>query len=257
MSAQLTGPRRSLVWNQPFIYREDGFRCQLLVFRNVANLSEIVFTKTECRLLTEKRLTLEALQPGTLQHMASLPNTLIAGVGKSGTTSLCADLAVHEDVYVYHSKETNYFTFNYDKGEEWFRGLFSPASEKIILDGSADLTLTGQTDEIFDRVAALLPKARMLFMVRHPIRRIESHYVQELANGRPVLPFHEALEAWHLISGSLYNKTLNTILDRFSADQIHILFFEDYLSDKPGCPSSEFFGMLSLFRNGGSGSVSV
>lgn len=173
--------------------------------------------------------------------MGTLPNTLIAGVAKSGTTSLCDDLALHPNVYLYHSKETNYFSFNHHKGEDWFRGLFEPAGEKIILDGSPDYTARARTAEFFDRVQALLPDAQLIFMVRHPIKRLESQYIQELANGRTPLPFDTAIRSWELlIDGSLYHKAQTIITERFAPEQMHTLFLEDYLLDKTGSMQALF-----------------
>jgi hypothetical protein len=82
-------------------------------------------------------------------------------------------------------------------------------------------------------------------MVRHPIERIESQYVQELSNGRTPIPFSEALERWHLLEGSLYEKNLQLVESIFEASNIHVIFFEDYIKNKE-IVVKELFRFLDL-----------
>jgi hypothetical protein len=53
-----------------------------------------------------------------MSSLGTFPNTLFIGAGKSGTTSICDDLALHPDIYIYPAKETSYFSFNYKNGED-------------------------------------------------------------------------------------------------------------------------------------------
>ncbi|WP_282063772.1 sulfotransferase family protein [Roseobacter litoralis] len=164
--------------------------------------------------------------------MSTLPNALVIGAAKAGTTSLCDDLARHSDVYFYHSKETHFFSFNYDKGLPWYKSLFSPADEKIIIEGSPEYASIGQSEEIAQRIHAVIPDARLLYMVRNPLQRIASMYVQKVADERSDMSFHDALRRWPLIDGSLYEKNYRAFADVFGEDQIHVIFLHEYTSSK-------------------------
>ena len=164
--------------------------------------------------------------------MSTLPNTLLVGAAKAGTTSLCRDLERHPDIYMYPSKETHFFSFRYDKGIDYYQSLFRPNGQPIVMEASPEYSTRGHTQRSADRIAEHIPDARIIYMVRHPLRRLESEYVQELANGLDPLPFSKAIFDWNLIEGSLYQKNYQIFADKFGPENIHVLFFEDYLAEK-------------------------
>ncbi len=164
--------------------------------------------------------------------MTSLPNTILIGAAKAGTTSLCKDLDFHPDVYLYPSKETRFFSAGYDKGLDYYRSLFHPKGQKVIMEASPDYSTGLRAPRVADRIHADLPNARLIYMVREPLARMESEYVQELANGHTRIDFAEAVSAWKLLNGSLYDETYEIFTKHFREDQIHVVFFEDYVSDK-------------------------
>ena len=73
------------------------------------------------------------------------------------------------------------------------------------MEASPEYTEAGRAGEIAGRIAATLGRdLRLIYMVRDPLERIASAYVQEVANGRPVLPFSAAIRGWALEQGSRY-----------------------------------------------------
>ena len=165
--------------------------------------------------------------------MGALPNAIVIGAAKAGTTSLCDDLDRHPDIHFYHSKETHYFSFNHHKGADWYQSLFAPAGEAVVMEGSPEYAAWGRSEEIAERIHALLPEVKLLYMVRDPLPRIASMYVQEVTNTGEALPFSEALRAWpRLIDGSLYERNYRIFADRFGAEQIHVVFLDDYRAGK-------------------------
>jgi len=62
--------------------------------------------------------------------LRTLPDFLIIGATKSGTTSLYGLITAHPDVLPAHIKETNYFNAHYQRGMRWYRGHFPSALYK-------------------------------------------------------------------------------------------------------------------------------
>ena len=170
--------------------------------------------------------------------MTALPNTILVGAAKAGTTSLCSDLEHHPDIYLYPSKETHFFSFRYDQGIDYYRSLFRPSGQKIVMEASPEYSTRGQSQKSVDRMLQHIPDAKLIYMVRNPMRRLESEYVQELANGLKPVAFRDAVFDWDLIDGSLYEKNYQIFAKAFSPENVHVVFFEDYLSDKSGTVSA-------------------
>lgn len=142
-----------------------------------------------------------------------LPNFVIVGERKSGTTALCHWMA-HPDVYMHPREDMNYFiedeilvTTTWRDGpadpQRWERthsaeqyaSLFTEANDqRAIGEKSADLFFWRPAHE---RMVRLLPEAKFIVLLRDPVKRAWSHYLDELAkgDGRESLPFDDALAA--------------------------------------------------------------
>ena len=166
-----------------------------------------------------------------------LPNFLVIGAAKSATTSLCALLAKHPEVYFCPSKEISFFNRDdlYEgKGMSLYESIFNDASGyKAVGEGSIQYSRSALFPHTAARIAKHLPTARIVYMVRHPIDRIESHYSQRLNNGETILPFLEDLRRFpaHYIDTSDYWKQINIYRQYYSDDQILVLFFDDFKND--------------------------
>lgn len=142
-----------------------------------------------------------------------LPTFVIVGERKSGTTALCHWMA-HPDVYMHPREDMNYFiedeilvTTTWRDGpadpQRWERthsaaqyaALFAEADgQRAIGEKSADLFFWRPAHE---RMARLLPEAKFIVLLRDPVKRAWSHYLDELAkgDGREALSFRDALSA--------------------------------------------------------------
>lgn len=163
-----------------------------------------------------------------------LPNALLVGAGKAGTTSLCDELGRHPEIWMYPLKETHYFTTEYKKGLDYYDSLFVPNGEKIVMEGSPDYIEGHNTERSCQRIAKDLGcDLKLIYMVRHPIKRLESAYVQFVANGNNVgTTFEEAVFKHSLLDGSLYKQNLDIVAKYFGREAVHIVFFEDYVAHK-------------------------
>jgi Sulfotransferase domain len=131
-----------------------------------------------------------------------LPNALIIGAQKAGTTALYAWLRRHPAVVGPSWKEVNYFDRRYARGEAWYRGHFpnelrlrrvrSAGFEPIVLEATPGYLFHPLAPQ---RVRELIPDARLVALVRNPVGRAYSHYQHEVALGREPLSFEDALDA--------------------------------------------------------------
>jgi hypothetical protein len=124
-----------------------------------------------------------------------LPDFLILGAQKAGTTALYAYLRRHPGITGPSWKEVSYFDRHYARGEAWYRGNFpnlARARGKLVGEASPSYLFHPLAPE---RVKALVPEARLIALVRNPVDRAHSHYNHEVALGREPLPFEDALEA--------------------------------------------------------------
>lgn len=166
------------------------------------------------------------------------PTFLVIGAAKSATTSLCGLLGHHPDVYVSNPKEPNFFSYdpNYAKGWEGEYGRFFAGvkNEKAIGEGSTSYSMTGVYPNTIARIASDLPAARFIYLVRHPLRRLESLWIQWRGSGERPIPadFAEALRTVpHFIDSSLYFRQISAYRKYFSDDRLLLLFFEEFKSD--------------------------
>ncbi len=122
-----------------------------------------------------------------------LPDFLIIGAQKAGTTALYTYLRRHPAITGPSWKEVSFFDRHYARGARWYRGNF-PLRPRGRLVGEASPSY------LFHplapkRVAALLPDVRLIAILRNPVERAYSHYQHEVALGREVLAFEDALDA--------------------------------------------------------------
>ena len=125
-------------------------------------------------------------------RLRPLPDFLIVGAQKAGTTALYAYLRRHPSITGPSWKEVSYFDRHYRRGPAWYRGNFPLRSRGRIV-GEASPSYLFHPDAA-ERAAALVPGAHVIALVRDPVERAHSHYQHEVALGREPLPFEEALE---------------------------------------------------------------
>ena len=163
-----------------------------------------------------------------------LPDFVVIGAGKSGTTTLYRWLATQADVFDAPVKEPRFFSQHWDEGLDWYADLFADAtpSERV---GEAS---TNYTDPRYDAVAAdrmaeVLPAARLVYLVRDPIERLRSQYRYHLRRAVVSAPLAQAVrEPDNLYLGrSLYATRLAPFIERFSREQLLVVRFEDLVSD--------------------------
>lgn len=178
-----------------------------------------------------------------------LPNYLVIGAQKSATSSLCALLGQHPDVFMCDPKEPYFFSHDeiFANGLGWYESLFeSAAGANAVGEGSTTYTQRGLYPHAAERVIEHLPDARLIFMARHPIERIRSHWMHlKTKGGRETLPINEAVRARpEYVDHSLYETQLAPYREHY-ADRLLTLCFEEFQSDPEGVTRRcfEFLGV--------------
>ncbi len=126
-----------------------------------------------------------------------LPDFLIIGAQKAGTTALYTYLRRHPSITGPSWKEVSFFDRHYARGPRWYRGNLPVRARGL---GGRALVGEASPSTLFHplaprRVAALVPDARLIAILRDPVDRAYSHYQHEVALGREPLSFDEALDA--------------------------------------------------------------
>jgi hypothetical protein len=120
-----------------------------------------------------------------------LPDFLILGAQKAGTTALYAYLRWHPDITGPSFKEVSFFDRHYAQGERWYRAHLPLRRRGLVGEASPSYLFHPLAPE---RVARMLPNARLIALLRDPVERAFSHYQHEVALGREPLPFEAAIE---------------------------------------------------------------
>jgi len=131
-----------------------------------------------------------------------LPDFLVIGAQKAGTTALYAYLRWHPGIGGPSWKEVSFFDRHYPRGGAWYRGHFPNALRGWVAQRSNGRRLVvGEASPSYlfhplapQRVHDVVPRVRLIALLRNPIDRAYSHYQHEVALGREPLPFDEALD---------------------------------------------------------------
>jgi hypothetical protein len=128
-----------------------------------------------------------------LRDERSLPQAMIIGAMKCGTSSLHNYLTQHPGVIAPLRKEVHYFDVRFDQGELWYRANFGRVGEPgLNLDSSPYYLAHPLAPQ---RAHALVPEAKLIVLLRDPVRRAYSHYWHERDKKRESLSFEEAIAA--------------------------------------------------------------
>jgi hypothetical protein len=208
-----------------------------------------------------------------------LPDFLIIGAAKSGTTTLYEYLCRHPQVYMSHPKEPEFFARddNYARGMDWYTSLFNKAKpHQICGEASTIYTLSPYFPKTAARIAQALPNVKLIYIMRHPVDRAYAYYVQLKKNaqnanrqlkviktfeesikpdGRQSIKMHvpdPAIVDSHLpkvpglyLDGSNYMQQIEQYLQFFPKESFLFLFMED-LIHKPAETMYQICRFLSL-----------
>ncbi len=160
----------------------------------------------------------------------SLPDFVIIGAMKCGTSTLHAQLAAQAQFFMSEPKEPNFFSNDeiHAKGEAWYRGLFAKAPPGAIKgESSTHYTKLPTYPDTVERLTALVPQAKFIYVTRDPVERLISQYIHEWTEGRITCGIDEAIEKHpELIAYSRYGYQLAPYIERCGRERILHVEFE-------------------------------
>lgn len=150
---------------------------------------------------------------------------------KCATTTLHAQFAAQSGIYVPDKiHEPDYFNDDdrYARGNAWYASLFSGAETgDLIGDISTGYTKCPTDPRTVERMRQDLEQPRFVYIMRHPVDRLISHYIHDWSVGRIKDSIDEAVESHRpLIDYGRYAMQLRPYFDAFGSSQILPVFFE-------------------------------
>ena len=202
-----------------------------------------------------------------------MPNFLIIGAAKSGTTALYEFLRQHPKVFMSSLKEPNFFAFegripDYqgpDDPTQFNRDVIHTLHDyRALFNGVNDETAIGEASTRYmdtpgsaERIRRHLPSARLVAILRHPADRAYSEYLMRVRDGvEPPFDFEGALRrepqrirdhwswGWYVQRGC-YHRQLRPYFDLFPRNQMRVLLHEDLIED-PFALIRDIFGFLGV-----------
>ena len=165
-----------------------------------------------------------------------LPNLIIIGAMKCGTSALHHYLSLHPEISMSKEKELNFFIRerNWEKGIAWYESNFT-GEAKIYGESSPDYTNYPLLSGVPQAMHSLIPDAKLIYMVRDPVERIISQYMHNRWSGIETRNISEALrgaagvpmEETRYIRRSKYYMQLEQYLAYFPKSHILIITQED------------------------------
>jgi hypothetical protein len=179
-----------------------------------------------------------------------LPNAVVIGAMKCGTTALHQYLDRRPQISMAAAKELNFFTGpaqapDVDPAEWWRHGQWHRGTAWYATQFDAASPVRGETSpgytspdhpEVPRRMASVLPDARLVFLVRDPVARAVSHYRHHHREGHESRPLDQALldPCSHYLARGRYFTLLQPFLEHFPAEQLLVVVSERLRADRRG-----------------------
>lgn len=163
-----------------------------------------------------------------------LPNFIIIGAPRAGTTWMAKNIALHPDVFIPRKKEIHFFDRHYDQGRAFYESWFEEGAGKSAVGEATPAYLF--TPGIPEKIKDLVPQARLVVSLRNPVDRLYSRYWNAKGNFRDDWnwSFEEKLSRQPaVIEEGYYVDHLARYYEHFPRERILVVLFED-IEDRPG-----------------------
>jgi hypothetical protein len=161
-----------------------------------------------------------------------LPNLVVIGAQKCGTSALHYYLSLHPEVSMSNPKELNFFIKpQWDRESvEWYESHFQEPT-KVRGESSPNYTTQPKKKGAARRMHSLIPEAKLIYMVRDPLERIVSAYIHNVSEGRETKDLFEALthqRSTYLVR-SAYHRQVTRFMKFYPRSQLLVLEQDDLL----------------------------
>ena len=165
----------------------------------------------------------------------NLPNFLIVGAARCGTTYLSNILMQHPEIFLHPKKELHFFDRDINKGLQYYREYFSGTKTidyKAIGEATPAYLYFENIPEIIHKN---LPDVKIIIILRNPVDRAYSHYWNIVFRSKEAknITFDEMLKRNNrLVNEGFYFKGVEKYINLFSSNNVMILFYEKFMSNK-------------------------
>jgi hypothetical protein len=180
-----------------------------------------------------------------------LPDFIISGTVRSGTTSLYYNICEHPSVLPASYDEIGFFDSNYHLGINWYRSMFPTEKEMKQVKKETNFAITGEDTPFYfwkkeaaERIFQDIPNSKIIIIFRNPVDRAYSNYNLGIRKKTESLSFEDAIDEEmnflkthsfrdavdrrrSYLSKGLYENQIKIWFDNFPREQIHILCTED------------------------------
>ena len=179
----------------------------------------------------------------------TLPNVLVIGSMKSGSSSVCRFLELHPSVFMVERLDPEFFSDDavWARGLGWYESLFAGSEQfRWRAEGSNSYTMIDRHPHTLDRIKATLGDVKLIYLVRDPVQRIMSAWIQRRVDS-PDITDHDPNKAiWNdpdfFVDASLFWKHITLYQSRFGAENLWVGCMED-MQREP----EKFFASLCTF----------
>jgi len=214
---------------------------------------------------------------GITGPIRSLPDFIIIGTVRSGTTSLYYNICQHECILTAAYDELGFFDSNYHLGLNWYRSLFPTLFSKWAVKQKTQFAITGEDTPFYiwnplvaKRILKILPNIKLIVLFRNPVDRAYSNYHLAVREGSENLSFEDAIQvelknldkindnikqdvnkyaiARSYIAKGFYADQLKIWLELFRFEQLIIISTED-LESNPQKTLDNIYDFLKIPKN--------
>lgn len=185
-----------------------------------------------------------------------LPNLIVIGAAKCGTTSLHEYLDKHPEIAMARDKELRFFVENknWRRGLAWYESQFDPTAP-VRGEATPAYSAFPLYRGVPERMAQTTPEARLIYLVRDPVARIVSHFSHRTVNWPEMDTLEAALgnpsfREW-LVTPSRYWLQLEQYLKHFPESQILVIDSDELRRSRDETLASvfTFLGVDPTFRS--------
>ena len=166
-----------------------------------------------------------------MRSSGRFPDFIIIGAMKSATSTLHKQLSTQPGVFMSTPKEPNFFSDDpiYKRGLDWYRGLFSAAeADAICGESSTHYTKLPDYPSTVPRLKVAIVKPKFIYVLRHPVDRLVSHYIHQWSEGVMSCDINHAIDRYpELINYSCYGMQIKPYLEAFGRDAVLPIFFDE------------------------------
>lgn len=162
--------------------------------------------------------------------MATKPDFIIIGAMKCATSSLHTQLAQQPGIFMTTPKEPNFFSDDqqYARGISWYQSLFEGAYlDDLCGESSTHYTKSPDYPQCIQRMSSYLPTVKLIYVMRHPIDRLVSHYIHQWSQGVFTCEINQSVDQFEeLVAYSCYARQLEPYINVYGKENILPVFFE-------------------------------